>query len=165
MGLYFFGWPTSSKAGKFDFGETDPRNRPSKQTGLGTSFWDTPIFTCALQEQALLPPDRGNQEDCRCLMIVLWDILRILYDFVIFCENVETSNSLTWSCWNSPINFTQQHNVWSPFFCSQFLRLDTVGGLITLVLYVGLKVFNKRDNWNLKQLLQGQPGLLTTYLG
>ena len=50
-----WGWPTSSKAGKFDFGETDHQNIPSQQTFAtdretdpwgklpGTSFWDIPI--------------------------------------------------------------------------------------------------------------------------
>ena len=34
----FWGSATLSKAGKFDFGETDPRNRPSKQTPKQTPW-------------------------------------------------------------------------------------------------------------------------------
>jgi len=40
----FLGWPTSSKAGKFGFGETDPRNRPSKQTTKQTAHFCLSIW-------------------------------------------------------------------------------------------------------------------------
>ena len=40
----FWGWPTSSKAGKFGFGETDPRNRPSKQTTKQTAHFCLSIW-------------------------------------------------------------------------------------------------------------------------